>query len=71
MSEVGFQALFYLTPIMYGAEQMTALLERRTVGWIFILNPFVPILDLIRSPLRGRAAAAAERLTWPHRSSRS
>ncbi len=51
MSDVGFQALFYLTPIMYGKEQIQALLERRTVGWIFVLNPFVPILDLIRSPL--------------------
>ena len=50
ISDVGFQALFYLTPIMYGKEQIR-LLERRTVGWISILNPFVPILDLIRSPL--------------------
>ncbi len=51
LSEVGFQALFYLTPIMYPEEQMRSLLERRTVGWIFYLNPFVPILELIRSPV--------------------
>ena len=55
MSEVGFQALFYLTPIMYGGEQVQKLLERRTVGWIFTLNPFVPFLNLIRSPVVRRA----------------
>ncbi|HVS38567.1 MAG TPA: ABC transporter permease [Gemmataceae bacterium] len=51
LSEVGFQALFYLTPIMYGPDQVQSLLERRTVGWMFTLNPFVPILNLIRDPV--------------------
>ena len=58
LTEVGFQALFYLTPIMYGAEQVQRLVERRTVGWIFLLNPFVPILDLIRSPVVAGAPPA-------------
>ncbi len=56
LSEVGFQALFYLTPIMYPEEQMRSLLERRTVGWIFYLNPFVPILQLLRCPVVAGAA---------------
>jgi homopolymeric O-antigen transport system permease protein len=51
LSEVAFQALFYLTPIMYTPEQVKGLLERRTVGWIFLLNPFRPMLDLLRSPV--------------------
>ena len=51
LSEVGFQALFYLTPIMYGPDIVQKLLERRTVGWLFLLNPFSPILGLIRSPV--------------------
>jgi ABC-type polysaccharide/polyol phosphate export permease len=59
LSEVGFQALFYLTPVMYGKEQMQKLVERRTVGWIFALNPFVPMLDLIRSPICDGAPPAA------------
>lgn len=60
LSEVGLQALFYLTPIIYGAEQVEELMSRRTVGWIFILNPFVPFLDMLRSPVcDGRAATPA------------
>ena len=51
LSEIGFQALFYLTPIMYGPKQMDAIMERRTVSWVFALNPFVPILDLLRNPV--------------------
>jgi ABC-type polysaccharide/polyol phosphate export permease len=58
LSEVGFQALFYLTPIIYGTEQMEKLLERRTVGWLFMLNPLVPFLDILRVPVvRGETAA--------------
>ncbi len=35
-------------------------MSRRTVGWIFILNPFVPFLDMLRSPVcDGRAATPA------------
>lgn len=60
LSEVGLQAMFYLTPIIYGAQQVTALIERRTVGWIFLLNPVVPFLDMLRSPVcDGRAATPA------------
>ena len=61
LSEVGFQALFYLTPIIYGTEQMAQLLERRTVGWIFSLNPLVPFLDLMRDPIvHGQAASPGD-----------
>lgn len=60
LSEVGLQAMFYLTPIIYGAEQVEELISRRTVGWVFILNPFVPFLDMLRSPVcDGRAATPA------------
>src|SRR5205823_3425556 len=51
LSEVGFQALFYLSSVMYPEEQVQDLLKRRTVGWLFYLNPFVPFLDLVRVPV--------------------
>lgn len=58
LSEVGFQAMFYLTPIMYGPAQVKDLMARRTVGWLFALNPFIPFLDLVRGPVvDGRAPA--------------
>jgi lipopolysaccharide transport system permease protein len=60
LSEVGFQALFYLTPVMYPVEQMKLLAGRRTVGWLFCLNPFVPFLDLVRAPVvYGQAPAGS------------
>lgn len=58
LSEVGFQALFYLSPIIYGEEQITRLMERRTVGWIFALNPIVPFLNLLREPIVHGTTAA-------------
>ena len=51
LSEVGFQALFYLSPIIYGKEQMQRILERRTIGWLFALNPLVPFMDILRNPV--------------------
>ena len=51
ISEVAFQGLFYLTPIIYPPDKVKSLLERRTVGWLFYLNPFVPFLDLVRAPV--------------------
>jgi lipopolysaccharide transport system permease protein len=58
ISEVGFQGMFYLTPIMIPPKAMESLLERRTVGWLFRLNPFAPFLDLLRAPVVSGLAPA-------------
>ncbi|HXG13420.1 MAG TPA: ABC transporter permease [Gemmataceae bacterium] len=53
LCEVGFQMLFYATPIIYEAR----LLEDHGLGWVVRLNPLAPFLDLIREPvLHGRVA---------------
>ena len=60
ISEVGFQGMFYLTPIMIPPQMLQELLARRTVGWLFRLNPLVPFLDLLRVPVvTGQPPAAA------------
>ena len=51
LAEVAFQGLFYLTTIMYPPERVADLLQRRTIGWIFAMNPLVPLLDLVRLPV--------------------
>jgi lipopolysaccharide transport system permease protein len=51
ISEVGFQGMFYLTPIMIPEKMVHDLMARRTVGWLFRLNPLVPFLDLLRAPV--------------------
>jgi lipopolysaccharide transport system permease protein len=51
ISEVGFQGMFYLTPIMIPEKLVNELMARRTVGWLFRLNPLVPFLDLLRAPV--------------------
>jgi lipopolysaccharide transport system permease protein len=48
ISQVGLQVLFYLTPIMYKAEMLE---HRRTLGWLFRLNPLVPFLEVLRLPI--------------------
>jgi len=49
--EVGFQLLFYGTPIMYKTEQ----LGDSTLGWLVSHNPLVAMLRLVRDPiLNGR-----------------
>jgi len=45
--EVGFQMLFYATPIIYKAR----LLEEHGLQWLMQLNPVVVFLGLIRDPL--------------------
>ena len=61
LSEVGFQALFYLSPIIYPQKQMMEILERRTVGWIFALNPLTPFLNILRTPVvDGRLATTGD-----------
>ena len=54
LSELGFQSLFYLTPIIYEPEMLT----RRGLGILLHVNPLVPILRLLREPiLDGRVPA--------------
>jgi lipopolysaccharide transport system permease protein len=57
ISEVGFQGLFYLTPIMY----LESMIEgRRFVTMIFHLNPLMPFLHLLRAPVCDNAVPAME-----------
>jgi ABC-type polysaccharide/polyol phosphate export permease len=54
--EVGFQMLFYITPILYKPET----LEGHRLGWLLRLNPLVPLLDLVRLPIvQGQAPGLA------------
>jgi ABC-type polysaccharide/polyol phosphate export permease len=51
LTEIGFQVLFYLTPIIYPAET----LARTRLGRLVELNPLVPLLTIFREPiLEGR-----------------
>ncbi len=57
LTEVGFQILFYATPIIYEAEW----LEKKGLGWWVQCNPLVPFLRLIREPiLEGGRMPSAE-----------
>lgn len=47
LAEVGFQILFYLTPIIYRVEDLAG----HQLGWLLQLNPVVPFLQLVRTPL--------------------
>jgi ABC-type polysaccharide/polyol phosphate export permease len=47
LSEIGFQILFYATPIMYPPE----MLIDRHLGWVIQLNPLNAFLQLIRQPI--------------------
>jgi ABC-type polysaccharide/polyol phosphate export permease len=52
LAEVGFQILFYLTPIIYRLSD----LPRHRLSWLLQWNPVVAFLNLIRAPLlEGRA----------------
>jgi lipopolysaccharide transport system permease protein len=46
-SEIGFQVLFYLTPIIYPPEA----LARTRLGQLVAYNPLVPLLTIVREPL--------------------
>jgi ABC-type polysaccharide/polyol phosphate export permease len=51
LCEVGFQILFYATPIMYPAR----MLQDNQLAWLVNYNPLVAIIELIREPiLEGR-----------------
>ena len=55
LSEVGFQILFYTTPILY----TTQTLYDNGLGWLVACNPLIAFLNLIREPiLDGRVPAA-------------
>jgi lipopolysaccharide transport system permease protein len=47
LSEIGFQILFYATPIMYFPD----LLEKTQIGWLLNYNPVLPLLQLVRQPI--------------------
>jgi ABC-type polysaccharide/polyol phosphate export permease len=56
LSEVGFQIIFYATPIMYPAN----MLRDSRLGWLLDYNPLVALLDLVRLPvLEGRVPGPA------------
>jgi ABC-type polysaccharide/polyol phosphate export permease len=53
--EVGYQMMFFLTPIIYPAQ----LLKERKMDWLVDFNPLTSLLDLIRDPvLKGTLPAA-------------
>lgn len=53
LCEIGFQILFYATPILYRAE----ILEKRGLGWIASLNPAYNALELVRRPIEAGEVA--------------
>jgi lipopolysaccharide transport system permease protein len=60
LSEVGFQTLFYLSPVMYKPE----MLRKHNLGILLHVNPLTPFLDMLRQPiLYGMVPAARTYLT--------
>jgi ABC-type polysaccharide/polyol phosphate export permease len=51
LTEVFFQGLFYLTPVMYESKVLT----ERGLGFLIDYNPLVPFLDLLRQPILNSA----------------
>jgi ABC-type polysaccharide/polyol phosphate export permease len=47
LSNIGFQVLFYLTPIIYPPNSQ----RDKPLGKLFEYNPFVPFLDIVRMPI--------------------
>jgi ABC-type polysaccharide/polyol phosphate export permease len=47
LTDIGFQVLFYLTPIMYKADVLT----NNHMGWLVRFNPLVHLLKIVRDPL--------------------
>lgn len=47
LSEVGFQILFYMTPIIYDPR----VLGENKIGWVIQWNPLTVMLHLIRDPI--------------------
>jgi ABC-type polysaccharide/polyol phosphate export permease len=64
LTEIGFQILFYLTPVLYPP----AVLQKTRLAWLIEANPLVAYLDLVREPLvDGRAPSLATfaAAVWP------
>jgi ABC-type polysaccharide/polyol phosphate export permease len=56
LTEVGLQALFYMTPVMYTEE----MLEGRRLGTLIQYNPLMPFLRMLRQPIvDGHSASLA------------
>ncbi len=47
LSNIGFQILFYLTPIIYPPNSQLG----KPLGKLFEYNPLVPFLDIVRMPI--------------------
>jgi ABC-type polysaccharide/polyol phosphate export permease len=56
LTSIGFQVLFYLTPIIYPPES----LADTGLGRLVAYNPLVPFLDIVREPLVKGAVPASE-----------
>jgi lipopolysaccharide transport system permease protein len=56
VSEIGFQVLFYLTPIIYPPEALAQTRLGQLVGY----NPLVPFLAIVREPLLDGRVPALE-----------
>jgi ABC-type polysaccharide/polyol phosphate export permease len=48
LGQLGFQALFYLTPILYPPETLS---NQPALATIIALNPLVPLLNILRDPI--------------------
>jgi ABC-type polysaccharide/polyol phosphate export permease len=56
LTDVGMQALFYMTPIMYRPE----MLNRPRLSHLLQMNPLMPFLNLLREPMvNGRVPSTA------------
>jgi lipopolysaccharide transport system permease protein len=55
LSEIGFQTLFYLSPVMYKPE----MLEAHHLGILLRINPVTPFLALLRQPILEGAVPGA------------
>jgi ABC-type polysaccharide/polyol phosphate export permease len=47
LSNIGFQIMFYLTPIIYPPNSQL----NTPLGKLFAYNPLVPFLDIVRMPI--------------------
>jgi ABC-type polysaccharide/polyol phosphate export permease len=47
LTEIGFQILFYMTPIIY----RESLLKDQHMSWVVVWNPVRALIDLIRRPI--------------------
>jgi ABC-type polysaccharide/polyol phosphate export permease len=61
LAEVGFQVVFYLTPVFYPKD----LLAGHGLGWVVDWNPVVPFLDLARLPLGALTGGATAAVPGP------